>query len=60
MANFDDNEIIAMLANITKSPNGCLSEGQLSETLFCYSKNSFTLTYQPGVIYGKGRVTALQ
>ena len=30
-------------ANIQKSPNGCLSEGQISEKLSCESKNSFTL-----------------
>ena len=30
-------------SNIQKSPNGCLSEGQISEKLSCQSKNSFTL-----------------
>ena len=30
-------------ANIPKSPNACLSEGQISERLSCQSKNFFTL-----------------
>jgi len=47
MANFDDKEIIAMLAEMRQnpsSPNGCLSEGlELYKRLSRQSKNSFTL-----------------